>query len=285
MSKFYINSVPLVILSSDKYSDVLLDLLAHIRKNVKMPMKVYYSVNSIDCAQKIAAFFNYDTAHSHGKHKAQFVHFHPLYSGQEDWTMTLRSAVSALLSYGYEKALFVLEDFFVTSVSQTLILEAAQIDADIVYVSYRPRAMSALHACSKNSTLQALSAQMSIFRVSPLFKYGISLQPAIWSLLKLLEYIDEVKPLTPWDFERPYRGTVIREVLRIRRPAYLYRDQSVEKGRWFPLKALLYRKYSRRPLMSPVFYIQVLFRTALAKVVDSAFDILALLKVEPPLRR
>lgn len=271
-------SVPLVILSSDKYSDVLVDLLIHIKKRVFLPMEIYYSVNSRESAQKVANIIDHQNACENDS--SRHINLKPLYSGEEDWTATLRSAVITLLSLGYQKALFVLEDFFVTSVKHNLIVEASQIDADVVYVSYRPRAMCLIYACSSYSPSESGVHIKNILRVSPSYRYGISLQPAIWSLPKLLAYIDEARPTSPWDFERPYMRTAIKEIVRISQPAYLYQDQAIEKGRWFPLKAFMYRRYSRRSLVSPAYYIQVVFRTAAAKAFDAFANFIAKFRLE-----
>lgn len=271
-------SVPLVILSSDKYSDVLIDLLVHLKKRVNLSMEIFYSLNSEEAAKIVSDVLS----NTDSKNKYCHTSYKPLYSGQESWTETLKYAVTTLISRGYNKALFVLEDFFVTSVDYDLILKAAQTDNDIVYVSYRPRAISSINSFSDFGCMPNFNFQKILLRISPLYKYGISLQPAIWSLPKLLDYIDEAKPISPWNFERPYFGSVITNVVRIPRPAYLYQDQAIEKGRWFPLKALMYRRYSKRPLVSLGFYIQVLLRTGASKILDFIFNNIALFSISSP---
>ena len=268
-------SLPVVILSSDKYSDVLIDSLRHVHQKLDNRFSLFYSVNSSECAQYVANFLPARSPDLSESIVSDHAHIYPLFSGTDDWTDTLRCVCRTLISHGYERALFALEDFFVVNINNDLLAEAFRIKLDLLYVAYRPRGISVVKQLESLRLLHTRVAANGILRISSVYKYGICLQPAIWNLSVLLEYLNKHKPASPWDFERPYLNTSLRDVFRLMTPLYVYSDQAIEKGMWFPLKALLYRRHSDRPIMPLWTYLKVLLRTIPAKTIDSAFNFFA----------
>jgi len=267
--------LPVVVLSSDKYSDVLIDFLIHLHSQLNENYLVYYSLNTKQHVDRVEGYLA-STLYNKGKHCKTCLKYRPLYSSSVDWTETLRRTVEALRNEGHEKALFTLEDFFATSIDYEKLSISFQVDSDVLYVSYRPTAISSIRLeATSSKSINPRSATFSAFVISPFNKYGICLQPAIWNLCSLLSYIDESKPISPWDFERSFSATNIKQVFRLQIPAFVYADQALERGRWFPFKALTYRKVSTKPIMSLIPYVRVCIRTGVSKAIDSVRNRLA----------
>lgn len=149
------------------------------------------------------------------------------------WGNSLSLLANFLRSKGYKRTLLLLDDFFIDNFKNIYKLIQLAHNYDIIYVN-------GLFDISK---VNFFFKGSYICSVKDNYQWGISLQPAIWDLKILYQYSKGYE--SPWPFERQIKNTIIskEKVIMAFPPPLKYFGQSIEKGKWFPIKKLLFAKY------------------------------------------
>lgn len=263
---------PLLILSSDKYWGVLCDLLVHLSFKKISRHPVYALVNTSECATRLGTAFATST-----KQAAFPLQPTILASGTPCWADSLRFALDHITNDGYNQLIVLLEDFFVSQIDYHSLEYYCELDHDILYLGPRP-------PISYYSTVviegKPESKDYTIGIIKPFHKYAISLQPALWKIESIIKYLDFNRGTikTPWQFERSSNGTTLKKLYRSPRPIIRYDDQAVEKGEWYPIKALKYRRVSTLPVMKLGRYTFILIKHFFSKSREVYYAWLAMLR-------
>ncbi len=240
----HFSDVPVLLISSDGYLDVLKDWIAHATNSSIYIGKIYVLVNTRPASASLMKWYHANYA----SHNSNSFELHVIYSSASCWGVTLRYGLAYLQEAGYQYAIALLEDFFVNSIDFVEVNKLCDYQFDICYLGPRPMHNAIKLLPLDQSNNHDVNNRFGSIRKS--FKYGISLQPALWNLASIDNYLSIKIVRSAWDFEGSICSSNLSNTYRSLNKLIKYDDQAVEKGKWYPLKALRYRKFSKRKIVN-----------------------------------